>query len=557
MLSILTSLVLSEIVFALIGGAVAALTFRWWRGRPWVAVAYGLVGVGLFGMVGFLVVWLAPAAELAVPLGLISASILVLIRRRAWVWWRAALPAVLLTAGVTLVYLGLFGLWGGTADPFALATIRFGSPLHPAPVDNQLPWMFESLLSQGKSTHAFTSDWNGSDRPPLLAGLVALMQPLFSAIHLASPAAGFGPSVAGELLWVPAVYAFARAVVPTRSAASYAVLVAGALGTTLNNTLYTWPKITSAALVIASIVLLIDLRRRGTPLVVQLTVSVLAFILGALAHGAAAFAAPLLLVLGLQLIRPRRLIPVARGLLPAFAAALVLYLPWTAYQRYADPPGDRLLKWHLAGVIPIDSRTFLQTLRDSYAALTPAHWISGRIENLVTVFSPEVFTGVLFGFSVAARRSAEFFYTSAALSTTVVVLVIATALVVSRTIRGRTDSLDRITLTLILGSILCLMVWCLVIFLPGWTFVHVGSQVWLFVLAVTPCIWLWQRARRWAWVALVVEVLELILVYVPNLTSSGLFAPALVTAVLGLAVIVVAFLPALSPRRRQARVTTP
>ena len=38
------------------------------------------------------------------------------------------------------------------------------------------------------------------------------------------------------------------------------------------------------------------------------------------------------------------------------SSALVLMAPWSAYQKYADPPGNRLIKWHLAGVTEIDDR---------------------------------------------------------------------------------------------------------------------------------------------------------------------------------------------------------
>jgi len=37
----------------------------------------------------------------------------------------------------------------------------------------------------------------------------------------------------------------------------------------------------------------------------------------------------------------------------ALAIVVVFYLPWSAYQKYVDPPGNRLLKIHLAGVIPV------------------------------------------------------------------------------------------------------------------------------------------------------------------------------------------------------------
>jgi len=36
----------------------------------------------------------------------------------------------------------------------------------------------------------------------------------------------------------------------------------------------------------------------------------------------------------------------------AAGAGGVLILSWSAYQRFIDPPGNRLMKWHLAGVDP-------------------------------------------------------------------------------------------------------------------------------------------------------------------------------------------------------------
>jgi hypothetical protein len=51
------------------------------------------------------------------------------------------------------------------------------------------------------------------------------------------------------------------------------------------------------------------------------------------------------------------------------AAALgfgVVISPWLAYQKFYEPPGNRLLKWHLAGVIAPDNRSFPAALVDSY-----------------------------------------------------------------------------------------------------------------------------------------------------------------------------------------------
>ena len=50
---------------------------------------------------------------------------------------------------------------------------------------------------------------------------------------------------------------------------------------------------------------------------------------------------------------------------------------WSAYQKYDDPPGNRLIKWHLAGVTEIDDRGSLETIVDSYREAG----LAGTLEN--------------------------------------------------------------------------------------------------------------------------------------------------------------------------------
>lgn len=38
-----------------------------------------------------------------------------------------------------------------------------------------------------------------------------------------------------------------------------------------------------------------------------------------------------------------------------------------AYQRFYEPPGNRLLKWHLAGAAAVDDRSFHTALTDGYS----------------------------------------------------------------------------------------------------------------------------------------------------------------------------------------------
>ena len=63
--------------------------------------------------------------------------------------------------------------------------------------------------------------------------------------------------------------------------------------------------------------------------------------LSMLAHGGTAFA---LLALAPFVYLERRRIT-ARSVILCAAAAAALYLPWTLFQHFVDPPGNRLIKW--------------------------------------------------------------------------------------------------------------------------------------------------------------------------------------------------------------------
>jgi hypothetical protein len=56
--------------------------------------------------------------------------------------------------------------------------------------------------------------------------------------------------------------------------------------------------------------------------------------------------------------------------------------PWIAYQRFYDPPGNRLLKLHFAGVEQIDSRGTWEAIRDAYRGVTWSAYLDGRWQNV-------------------------------------------------------------------------------------------------------------------------------------------------------------------------------
>jgi hypothetical protein len=101
------------------------------------------------------------------------------------------------------------------------------------------------------------------------------------------------------------------------------------------------------------------------------------------------------------------------------AVMAVLYVPWTLYQRFVNPPGNRLVKWMLAGVVPVDGRGMRRAIIEQYRSLSLPHLLGNKGDNAMTLFvnkgildgSHFAWSGSFFG---SARVAGIFFLVPAA-----------------------------------------------------------------------------------------------------------------------------------------------
>jgi hypothetical protein len=104
--------------------------------------------------------------------------------------------------------------------------------------------------------------------------------------------------------------------------------------------------------------------------------------LATLAHGVAWFSNLALIPFFLT----RQPLQYLRTTFAAFGIAAALVLPWMAYQKLHEPPGDRLLKWHLAGQTQPDQRGLSAVLAEAYGTKTLNDLIAARSYNLIMQF---------------------------------------------------------------------------------------------------------------------------------------------------------------------------
>ena len=474
-------------------------------------VALGLSGLAAVGLNGYLAFWLwffSPAAGRWSNLLLPCCAAVYLVqsfrkldRQRRQVLKELSLPLGL--AGATaLLVLSTGFLYGGLEDPFQTAGARFS---HQLPPDNTIPYLFAEGLVNGHVNRPLLADWLSSDRPPLQTGLY-LSQRRFFVHELPYTVV----SVVVQSLWITSLFLLLRAFRIDPRAVGLILIVCLLNGFVFLNNFYTWPKLLAATYVLGFTTVLLSpdilaMARRRWP-VAALGGAMLS--LGMLSHGGSMFAiagaafAYLLLRRSLDL----KLWSII------LASAFLLYLPWMLYQKLYEPPGDRLLKYHLAGVEPLDARSFGQVVAQAYRTLTLRDWATGRIENLNTIVDHQLeywgdvgallfemaHTGSRANPAVARNalelRAMNFFYLFPCMGP---LLLAAVSFAVGLWRRIATDEW-RAALAFWLTIAGTIAVWCLLMFKPGSTVIHQGTYALVLLFIPASILTLWAVSPRFA-----------------------------------------------------------
>jgi hypothetical protein len=357
------------------GVAVLSLAARYRRLGPATGLGLLFAGAATAGMAGFWAWFASPDLGRLFALVLFTASIVTIgLYGRQGELRRLGLSLPLLLAlAVGLLFTGFAFLQGGIAGE-AWRTIEARYWLAQ---DNEIPFLFARRVAAGGPMHGYLlGNWLSSDRPPLQTGLVLLQWPLWGYQGEAYQILSGGLQDA----WLPALWVVLRVRgVPVRRLL-VVVLATAATGAVFFNSIYVWPKMLAGALALAAFAILVSRsasdRWPGAGVLAACLVT-----LSMLAHGGTAFA--ILAMAPFAYLFRRR---ITRGAVAACTgAALLLYGPWILYQRFVNPPGNRLLKWQLAGVVNIDKRGFLQALIQQYGSLSLHQLLANKWSNLATL----------------------------------------------------------------------------------------------------------------------------------------------------------------------------
>jgi hypothetical protein len=375
-----------QLVLAAVPGAAAALvSLRFGVRSIPVLLCVGLAASGVAAMGSFWVDYLCPTAGSACIYVVFFGSVALI----AWVWRdvsqhrdllrQLAVPLALWALGsLFMVFFGF--LHGGTEAAVETASFRFSTQPSQMASDSYIPLFFSDWMFAGHPgpPPVFEPEWLLSDRPPLQVAYVLTQRPFgWDAETLHYETLG----VILQQLWIVGLWALliaARVAARTRALVMIAALVTDMA---IVNSFYVWPKLLGAAFVLAALALVAAPREstlKSSPWTVVLFGALAGLAL--LAHGTGIFG--LIPVAAIALWRG---LPNWRWLAAGAAIALLLLVPWMAYQHYGNPPGNRLLKWHLAGVMEIDGRGTVETIVDEYEQAGVVGTLENKLDNLLYI----------------------------------------------------------------------------------------------------------------------------------------------------------------------------
>ncbi len=405
-------------------------------------------------------------------LALIITSIFYLLKERKWKLinkFDFVMPLIIMSL-VSIFYIST-----------TLACVKPGDP---QPINNRCHISgitFDNLIPQIYAQNVYNNqpkmligDWQGSDRPPLQAAMVLLLSPI-TAANRNSDTAYLILSVILQCIWVPVVWLLGRRFKLNNKQISLVFGFCVFSGFFFFNSVFAWPKLLAGSLVLIGAAILLFEKKSWF----ILSLSAVSISLGFISHSAVIFT-----IIPIALIVLYRHKNNLRSLIPFIIFPIIICGPWLIYTSHYDPPGNRLVKWSVAGVTTLDSRSTGRAIADSYKNTGYKTIIKNKTINTGTLFGSRHMNSFrLYSNDLSGRiRGNEFHYLFIGIG----LINIGWIYILSKNGKKRLKSLldlkhGKLLLIVAFSSI---ALWVLAMFQPTSTVIHTGSYATIMILFI-------------------------------------------------------------------------
>jgi len=246
------------------------------------------------------------------------------------------------------------------------------------PIDNWIPKIFADAILGAHVPSPLVTSWLSSDRPPLATGFFLIFS-VFSSNDLSYLVI----SVGMQLLVIIFIFMLLLKYLESYRFIFFVMLLLFFNGFVFVHSLFVWPKLLSALFQGISFYYLYYIWTSNDTSKKEYILFGLAASLAFLSHGGSVF---YLLALSVLLLFTLKQIKDVKKIFYGLLVALITYLPWVLYQKLIDPPGDRLLKWHLAAEIHVTDKSFSTVLFDYYHQLSLKDWLALQWSHLERIY---------------------------------------------------------------------------------------------------------------------------------------------------------------------------
>lgn len=383
------------------------------------------------------------------------------------------------------------------------------------PMDNEIPRRFADKIYQGLDPRNFLLglDWSSSDRPPLMTGFILFFRPIFEFLQIPSKSSAYAVGIGFHLIWIPILLNILRSLKINQL---YSIIIL--LGFVFNgfifyNTVFVWPKLGAGALLLYAFFIYY---KNGLLEVKNTIIIAILSSLAWLSHGGVTISIiPVLLIV---LTRPK--FYKTKCLIISTSIVAILCLPWTAYQKLYDPPGDRLLKWHIGGQPNAIEKSLTQTIHESYSNITFDQWIENRKLNFLRLFGDRFLYLSIFNPSSSQRIVNDFFFFFRSHE---IIILLSLFLTIYLLFKKRFKCLisdlykGRLFLALLLLS---LTFWISILFMPKSTVIHQGSYLNNLILMIALHIFLYKFSKPLLILSTFINILYFSITYLPKFNSN-------------------------------------